>query len=113
LPLAICTWLALTPAPPDAIAHVSDVIQHAGAFVYLTVAARLAFPARAWWTVAAGMLAYGALLEVLQGLGGTRFAEWRDLAVDGVGIALGLGVHYLIGARLRRMLGRRLGGWFR
>ena len=40
--------------------------------------------------LAAGLLAYGALIEVLQALSGYRFAEWGDLLSDGIGIVIGL-----------------------
>ena len=36
----------------------------------------------------AGMLAYGAGLELAQWAVGWRFAEWADLAADAVGVAL-------------------------
>jgi len=35
-----------------------------------------------------GLLAYGAVIEVLQSLTPTRSAEWLDLLADAVGILL-------------------------
>lgn len=96
LPLAVCTWMALMPQPPGVAWSIGDGAQHVGAFVYLTFAARLAFPQRSVATVALAMLGYGAALEVLQGLGGVRMAEWRDLGMDVVGIAGGLACHALL-----------------
>lgn len=40
--------------------------------------------------VAAGLFAFGVLIEVLQGLSGYRFAEWGDLFSDVIGIAVGI-----------------------
>ncbi len=39
----------------------------------------------------AGLLAYGALIEVLQSFTPNRSADWRDLVADAVGLALGWG----------------------
>jgi VanZ family protein len=50
------------------------------------------------------LLAYGALIEVLQSFTPTRSAEWADLLADSAGIALGL---LLVATWLR--LARRLG----
>ena len=106
LPLAACTWLALMPSPPGPLFTISDAILHAGAFAYLTLAARFAFASMPGWVVVLCMLGYGALLEVLQGLGGVRIAEARDLAMDLAGIAAGLLIFALVGARVRRLLAR-------
>ena len=40
--------------------------------------------------VAAGLFAFGVLIEALQGLSGYRFAEWGDLLSDVIGIAVGI-----------------------
>lgn len=47
------------------------------------------WPGRAW-VVLATLLAYGALIEVLQSLTPYRSAEWADLIADGVGLLVGL-----------------------
>ena len=38
--------------------------------------------------VVLGMLAYGAGIEVAQWAVGWRFAEWADMAADGVGVSV-------------------------
>ena len=68
-----------------------DKAQHALACLVLTGWAFLLWPARAW-RVAAGMLAYGAGIELAQWTVGWRFAEWADLAADAVGVALAWGL---------------------
>lgn len=113
LPLGVCSWLALTPLPPAPVFEFSDVLLHGAAFAYLALAARFAFPRAPAWSIALWMIGYGALIEVAQGIGGARLAEWRDLAMDATGIALGLGVHAVIGAPTRRLLERALGGRLR
>jgi VanZ family protein len=90
IPLAICTWLALTPSPPDAISRFSDVLLHAFAFTYLTFALGLAWPGLRLRWVAGWMLAFGVGIEILQSFEAARVASLKDVLVDAVGIALGL-----------------------
>ena len=103
IPLVFCTWLALVPEPPDhPVFRLSDVILHAGAFVYLSFALVLVFESQAFGTpssaerwrlylkTACWLLLYGAALEIAQYFLPPRMAEWKDLAVDGLGIFGGL-----------------------
>jgi VanZ family protein len=90
IPLAICTWLALTPSPPDAISRFSDVLLHAFAFTYLTFALGLAWPGLRLRWVAGWMLAFGVGIEIVQSFEAARVASLKDVLVDAVGIALGL-----------------------
>jgi len=55
--------------------------------------------------VFAGLLAYGALVEVLQSFTPYRFAEWGDLLADGLGALLGAAIAWLP-ARLRSSVKR-------
>ena len=64
-------------------------------------------------TVALGLLAFGALIELCQRAVGYRSAEWLDLAADAAGILAGLGIA-LVGAggwcqRVEAWLGARTG----
>ncbi len=84
-------WLALAPAPPDALSTGWDKLNHASAFTALCVAALFAFPhsrANVLW-VAVALLAFGGAIEIAQSFTPTRSAEWGDLLADAVGIALG------------------------
>lgn len=90
LPLSLCTYLALTPSPPQAALHVTDVTLHTLAFTYLTFALGLAYPGTSRWRLVGWMFAYGLMLEVLQSFEPARSAELKDLAVDVGGILLGL-----------------------
>jgi VanZ family protein len=101
IPLAICTWLALTPSPPEAVGHFSDVLLHAFAFSYLTFALGLAMPGLRLRWIAAWMFAYGAGIEVVQSFEPARVASYEDLLVDAAGIGAGL------------LLIRALGEWSR
>lgn len=101
-PLAVCTWLALTPSPPEAVGHFSDVLLHAVAFTYLTFAFGLAWPALRLNWLAGILLAYGVALEVVQGFEPARVASLRDVLVDAGGIALGLLLLRVLGDWSRR-----------
>lgn len=106
VPLAACTYLALSPSPPETVFRVSDVLLHAGAFTYLTFALTLAHP-RASGLVAGGwMLGYGLLLELLQSFEPARTAELKDVLVDVVGIGAGLLAARVAGTYCRHLLGR-------
>jgi len=91
LVLLLCTitWLALTPVPPQQASLGWDKLNHAAAFAIL---AAVAFLGRigGWVRIAWALVAYGALIEILQSFTPTRSAEWGDLLADGAGIASGL-----------------------
>jgi len=109
LPLALCTWLALTPSPPETVFRVSDVVLHALAFTYLTAALGLAHGGLRYLVVAAWMLLYGVFIEVAQSFEPARSPELKDLLVDAAGIALGLLALLVMGEWARRTLRRVLG----
>jgi VanZ family protein len=84
------TVLCLMPQPPR-LSTGWDKSNHALAFAALAFTAVWAlWPRRAWWVLAAALLAYGGAIEIAQSLLPPRTAEWGDLLADGVGIALGL-----------------------
>jgi len=85
------TWLALTPAPPAPIDTGWDKANHLLAFVALSASACLGFPGSRMrlLAVAAALLAFGGLIELLQMALTSRSAEWGDLLADLAGIALG------------------------
>ena len=103
VPLAACTYLALVPEPPEhPVFRLSDVVLHAAAFVYLSGARVLAqydqaAPRTGLYTrTFVWLMAYGILLELLQGFVPERSAEMQDLLVDALGIMAGLGVARLL-----------------
>lgn len=101
LPLAVCTYLAFTPSPPEAVFRISDVALHGFAFAYLTFTLGLAHRLRRWWQTAAWMIAYGMFIEIVQSFEPERSAEVKDVVVDCVGIVLGLVGFYYAGERMR------------
>ena len=91
LVLLLCavTWLALAPAPPRLLSTGWDKLNHGLAFSTLAVAAAMGFTA-ARLRIGAALLAYGALIELLQAYLPPRQADLVDLMTDGLGIAIGL-----------------------
>lgn len=94
----VVSWLALSPAPPDGLDTGWDKLNHAGAFAVLTLVASFAFPRsrHSLWLVLAGLLCYGAAIEVAQSFTPTRSAEWGDLLADLIGMAAGAMLAMLI-----------------
>jgi VanZ family protein len=80
--------LALMPAPPPMITTGWDKSNHLLAFAVLAWLGCKAVPQRVS-TMLFGLLAYGALIEILQSFTPTRSAEWLDLLADCFGILLG------------------------
>jgi VanZ family protein len=85
--LALITLLALVPKPPEALSLGWDKLNHLGAFFALGLLARLAWPAQAWRRWFLGLMAYGLLLELAQGMVPGRAAEAADLLTDAAGLA--------------------------
>ena len=96
----ICTWFALGSGLPGSGLKVSDIALHLFAFSYLTVALRIAHISLFWLLVVVLMLAYGGFIEVVQGYLPARQSEWKDFAVDVVGIGLGLVLHHFLGEKV-------------
>lgn len=109
VPLAVCTYLALHPSPPDAVFRLSDVLLHGFAFTYLTFSLALAHHHRHWLVPGLWMLGYGLLIELLQSLEAARTAEAGDVLVDVAGIGFGLLAYGWIGPALRDLANRLAG----
>ncbi len=88
--------LALVPEPPPLLTTGWDKSNHLLAFAVMAVLGCKAFPQRVAITLLS-LLAYGALIEILQSFTPTRSAEWLDLLADCLGILLGWGVLRLSG----------------
>ncbi len=70
----------------------ADKWAHGFAFVVLALWFAGQYSRSSYWKVAVGLLAFGVLIEVLQGLVRYRMAEWLDIGADTLGIAIGLGL---------------------
>jgi VanZ family protein len=92
--LAWCALLtvvagSLHPAPPLPEFQWSDKLFHIVAYFGLMVLFGEAYPNRLR-TAALGLIMLGMLLELLQGLSGTRFAEWSDAVANTLGVGVGV-----------------------
>ncbi len=91
LPFAVATYAAFAPEGMPMPFRVSDIVLHAGAFTYLTAALWFAHHStNNGWKPAAWMFGYGVAIELIQSFEPTRTAEFKDLLVDVIGIALGV-----------------------
>lgn len=95
--VAIC-WLAFNPHPPPAADMGSDKLNHVSAFAVLAFCAERGFGWPAWRRSTAALMAFGAVIELVQSQIPGRSAELPDLLADAVGIGAGL----LLAAAWRR-----------
>lgn len=82
--------LTLMPAEVPMPSTGWDKSDHLLAFFVMTLLGGVAYPGRTA-LVLTGLLAYGALIEVLQSFTSYRFAERGDLLADVVGLLLAAG----------------------
>ncbi|WP_447772848.1 VanZ family protein [Variovorax boronicumulans] len=87
--VCVCAILALSLAPPSMPMPSTgwDKSNHVLAFATLAFLANKAWPGRIW--LLPSLLAYGALIEILQSFTPDRYAEWSDLWADGLGLLVG------------------------
>ncbi len=89
--MLVVTVLCLLPSSKLPDVNVSDKIEHIVTFVLLTFWFGSIVVRRDYFWLALALLAFGALIEVAQGLMGVgRQADLLDLRADAIGIALGL-----------------------
>jgi VanZ family protein len=103
--LTVVAWLLLAPAPLPfdiAIQREMGFIGHLGLFGILTFASVAAFP-RAYWLISAMLLLAAVFLEAVQFFVPTRDADPADLAMNCLGILVGL-----IAFRVRIVLSTRI-----
>lgn len=105
--LALVTILSLIPGTsvPQSV-QFWDKAQHALGYVALAVAGCLAFPQRLM-PVLIGLLAHGAVIEVLQGtVTTTRFGDVSDWFADATGVLAGLAFCRFVVPKTRARLPR-------
>jgi VanZ family protein len=98
---ATSAYFAFVPVTPRVAVSIHDKLNHLAAFGAMGLAAALARPStwRHTLAAAAGLIAYGAFIELVQSLLPTRSADAADLLADALGVATGL----LLVAALRRV----------
>ena len=91
---ALIGVFALALLPTSSVESITvgwDKANHVLAFAVLAGLGRFAYPGRAL-ALLAGLLVYGALIELAQGMTPDRTAQHSDIVADAVGIAIGWGV---------------------
>jgi VanZ family protein len=89
--IALILWLSLTPSPPKPISFEhADKLEHL--FAYLILMGwfcQIYHGRRQRLYLMLAFIALGGAIELLQGWGGIRSAEWSDLIADGTGVLIG------------------------
>lgn len=87
--LGVVAFLSLMPDPPGA--DVNDKLLHFSAYAGLSACfSTLVRDHRQLSGVAIGLIGYGILIEILQGLTGYRFMEALDVVANSAGVMTGL-----------------------
>ncbi len=68
----------------------ADKWAHGITFLFLALWFAGQYRPSAYWRIAVGLVAFGALIEIMQRTVGYRTAEWLDMGADVAGIAAGL-----------------------
>ncbi|MDT7835281.1 VanZ family protein [Aquabacterium sp. OR-4] len=103
--LLLVSWLALNPMPPPSANLGWDKLNHAAAFAALafcTSRSRCGGMAPGL----GALLAYGALIELVQSVVPGRQGELADLVADGLGALAGWLIALLLGRGLAAAAGR-------
>lgn len=99
---------SLLPGGTVAKLAVEDKLLHAGSYCLLMIWFAGLYERRRHLYIALGVLALGIVLDVLQGSVSTRSFDWQDIAANGLGVAVGLGLSLWLLAgwcqRVERML---------
>ena len=74
----------------------SDKFMHGLTFAFLALWYTGQYSKHSYGWLAAGLLAFGILIEVCQSLVNYRTAEWGDLWADAVGIVIGMTIALLL-----------------
>lgn len=88
--VATVLWLSLTPVPPQPLTFVfSDKLEHTLAYLFLMGWFAVVCCGKRRIVSAAGLVAMGVLVEILQGLSGYRYFEFTDMLANSSGVLLG------------------------
>ena len=94
--------LALLPTADKVAFSGQDKLVHAITFAVLFLLSERSLSAGvSLWAIYPGLIGYGVLMEVLQGLTGYRYMEAMDLVADLVGLIVGHLIVVLLGKAQR------------
>lgn len=87
---AAILYLATTSEPYPVPSSDNDKLNHVLAFLQLAIVTRLAWPGLGRLWIAAGLLAFGVTIEIVQAQLPYRTFAVADIVADAAGIAIGL-----------------------
>ncbi len=88
--LAMTIMPALWLWPPPSKIPLSDKWLHLLTFLFLSLWFAGQYARSSYWRLVVGLIAFGVLIELGQGMIPYRSAEWMDLVADIGGIGIGL-----------------------
>lgn len=94
-------WLAFTPHPPPEADTGWDKANHALAFATMALVAWRGWPAQGFARVAAALLGYGVLIELVQAFVPGRSSEAADVLADAAGLLIAWALSRLFRRRPR------------
>ncbi len=95
---------SLLPGSTVSAVALQDKLLHAGSYFVLMIWFAGLYERRRHIVIALGLLGLGAVLDALQGSVSSRSFEWLDVAANGAGVALGLGLSlWLLGGWCQRV----------
>ena len=104
--LLLVAFVSLMPAPDTGV---NDKFSHLLTYAILAAWFSLLIGRRrALLWIMTGLIGYGGLIELLQGLTADRYPEWGDLLANTLGIMFGLMAYFTPLPRLLRMVDERL-----
>ncbi|MEM6708112.1 MAG: hypothetical protein AAF648_04945 [Pseudomonadota bacterium] len=103
--LLFVSYNAFAAPHRTAAPQVSDIVLHAGAFATLSGLLFASYPHMIYVPGCVALLLYGGGIELVQLGLPERTADWKDFAVDALGIGLGLLGFHLLGRTVLERLG--------
>lgn len=87
--VAAIVWVSLTPSPPELDFEQGDKVGHLASYGFLMFWFAQLYAGHARIAYAAGFIAMGGALELVQGQLGFRSFDGLDMAANGLGVLLG------------------------
>jgi len=97
--------------PTEHLPKGNDKLHHLVSYAVLAWWFVLAFRPKSYsktFILALKLIAFGGIIEILQGLSGYRFAEWQDLLANSIGIFMGCFIALKLSFNLLTWLDNRL-----
>lgn len=105
--IALLLYLSITPQPPEVPIAGGDKLGHALAYAVLMYWwSQLLDSPRQRYGLAAGLIALGIAIEIMQGWTSWRTFDYADMLADGAGIACGFAMSVAV-PNVLKLFGRK------